>query len=146
MNTRRILAVPLLLLAPVLMAPTCSGAEQNAGIGADTSQKITALICTSDGYPVGIGYARAGDRIYSCDVKVYDAQCECPDVLEERTFLLAVPGASLTPNAAATVCWGESTPNPDPALYLVERSCTDIGVYQPGPEGPQSFEDRHNEG
>lgn len=135
---RRFALLTLILAALACMAPTCADATGNAGAGAGTAQKLTALLCTSEGYPIGIGYAFAGDRLYLCDVKVYDAQCECPDVIEERSLILDVPGTALTPNAAATVCWGESTPNPDATLYLVERVCTDLGVYQPGPEGPQS--------
>lgn len=146
MKIRRLLALPL-LLAPALMAPTCKDNEQDAGTGADTSQKLSVLRCSDTGQFLGGGYAFAGDSIWLCTAKVYDATCECPEVLEQYQTLLDVPYTAPSPDAAALVCWGEITVNPYPEQQLVERYCEPLGVYQPGPAGPQSVApDRSNEG
>lgn len=137
MKTRLTIAL-LSLLAFACMAPTCTGAERGAGTGSDYAPKMSVLRCTAEGYPIGVGYAIAGDHIWYCTAKVYDATCECPEVLKEVAEFLSVPGASITPAASAIVCWGEATVNPYPDEFMVERACQDVGVYQPGPEGPQS--------
>ena len=138
LNPSTLTSIALLLAAPLLLAPTCTGAEQNAGQGDYLAQKVTALVCSDNGDLLGLTYVTAGSTLWACEAKVYDATCECPTVLETYSALVAIPGTSLVPASAALVCWGQATANPYPDEYLVDRVCTALGVYQPGPEGPQA--------
>lgn len=129
----------LLLTAPALMAPACTGSDGYAG-GTDIPATLTALLCTAEGTPLGYGPAVQGMSIWVCSVEIVEYGCDCPEP-QVRWDIVGIPGQALDPLSAADICYENAVAaTVDPTLYWTHvLPCTLQGIYTGGPNGPQSL-------
>lgn len=137
---RRVWVFVTMVLALILMAPTCADVAGPA--------TVQAIQCTETGQFVSIGLAQEGAWMFTCEYAVKEYGCDCDwYVYQESGILLTVPSVvdDITASSSANTCFRSvltwyATNYSDPNRYSVFGGCFIKGIYQSGPNGPQSIE------
>lgn len=140
-------AALLLLLTPLLMAPSCSGGSAGQ-TQAPPPATLEALLCDYNANPLDIGQPLQGSSVFVCEVDAEEYKvpgCECPPGVVIPGLLVAVEGPLPEPANTEDIAdkclesairFKYQLPEEQ---YSVIVYCAFQGYYSQGPGGPQSF-------